>query len=203
MKRAFIALLCTFFYSFTIAQQSSWPSLGSDSIRNRELINKGLEETINTSGTLANMQVHEGSYASNLPVISVENAVITGGGNESCYMVLLLSLSKRSKDPVKVQYHTMSNASTPGEDYLQKKGTIIFPANRLLQTIRVQVDCDVHNKGYETFAIKLSEAVNATPENVSVIGTIQNSSHLSTVSLNSRLTAESQKEAAIIVSTNK
>ena len=158
MKRASILLLCIFYYLHTLAQQPQGQLMGSDS-----------------------------AIANNLPVISIENAVITGGENGACYMVLLLSLNKRSKDPVKVQYQTMSSTTSQGEDYLQKKGTIIFPANRLLQTIKVQVDCEAQSRGHETFVVKLSEAVNATPEQVSVTGTIHNSVPLSAVSFNSRL----------------
>jgi hypothetical protein len=191
MKRASILLLCSFFYLLTLAQQSQWPLMGGDSING-----SGLKD--HSSG-----QVGEGRYTDNLPVISIENAVIMGGENGACYMVLLLSLSKRSKDPVKVQYQTMSSTTTQGEDYLQKKGSIIFPANRLLQTIKVQVDCDAQNKGHETFLVKLSEAVNATPVQVSVTGTIHNNVPLSAVSFNNRLFSESKKEAAIAVSTNQ
>ncbi|MCU7551023.1 hypothetical protein OCK74_18030 [Chitinophagaceae bacterium LB-8] len=110
--------------------------------------------------------------SSNLPVVCVESAVVTEGENNGCYMVLLLSLSKRSKDPVKVQYQTLSNTELEGEDYLQKKGILTFPANRLLQTLKIQVDCNVHSKLDKTFFVKLSGVVNATPEHDTVIGTI-------------------------------
>jgi endoglucanase len=156
MKKAVIFLFCTVLYLFTWAQMPQWKSNNIDSIH----------------------------YESGLPVISIENAIVTEGDNGACYMVLFLSLSKRSKDPVKVQYYTASNTDSKEEDYLQKKGSITFPANRLLQTVRIQVDCEVHNTINKTFSVKLSGAVNATPEHVTAIGTINNTNAVSTVNLN-------------------
>lgn len=157
MKRVVILLFCSVFYLFTLAQSVQWTSFKNDSISDNE----------------------EG-----LPVVSVENAVVTAGEHGGCYMVLFFSLSKRSKDPVKVQFHTASNTGSGEEDYLQKRGKITFPSNRLLQTIKVPVDCEVHNKPDHTFFVKLSGAVNATPENLTVIGTINNASPIKAVSLN-------------------
>lgn len=156
MKRVVILLFCSVLYLFTLAQSVQWTSSKNDSISYEEGV---------------------------LPVVSVENAVVTAGESGGCYMVLFLSLSKRSKDFVKVQFYTASNTGSGEEDYLQKRGTITFPSNRLLQTIRVPVDCEVHNKPGKSFFVKLSGAVNATPESLTVIGTINDSSAIQAVSL--------------------
>lgn len=155
MKRVVILLFCSVSYLFTLAQLPQWTLSKNDS---------------------------SGSGGS-LPIVKVENAVVTEGSNDGCYMVLFLSLSKRSKDPVKVQYFTAGSTESGEEDYLQKKGTIIFPSNRLLQTIKIQVDCEVHNKPGKTFLVKISGAVNATPENLTATGTIHHARAITAVDL--------------------
>jgi endoglucanase len=156
MKRAIIFLCCIFSFLITLAQAPQWVSSNKDNT-----------DTIAT-----------------LPVISIENAVVTEGDNGGCYMVLLLSLNKRSKDPVKVQYQTASSTANETEDYLQKRGVIIFPSNRLLQTVRIQVDCDVHSKLDKTFIVKLSGAVNAVADHMTTIGTINPVIPIQSVSMN-------------------
>lgn len=147
MKRAFIFLFCFISYLYAPAQNVQDTSISSEPV----------------------------DHSGNLPVVSVENAMITEGDQGTCYMVISLSLSKRSKDPVKVQFNTMGTMYEEGqEDHLQKKGTVVFPSNRLLQTVRVQVDCDIHSKLNKTFFVKLSGAANATPEHVVAIGNMKN-----------------------------
>lgn len=145
MKRAFIFLFCFISYLYAPAQMVGDTSISSEPV----------------------------GHSGNLPVVSVENAMITEGDQGTCYMVISLSLSKRSKDPVKVQFNTEGTMPDEGQDHLQKKGTVVFPSNRLLQTVRVQVDCDIHSKLNKAFFVKLSGAVNATPEHVVAIGNMK------------------------------
>jgi hypothetical protein len=97
--------------------------------------------------------------------ISMLNTVVIEGNSGTNTAIFILYLNKISSVPVTVQYTTGNISATAPQDYVQKSGTVTFPANSLvgvLQTITIQVKGDVLAELDETFKVTLSNAVNAT-----------------------------------------
>ena len=137
-----------------------------------------------------------------LPKISIISTAIAEGNSGTNNAVFILVLSKLSAVPVTVQYQTSNITATTPQDYVQKSGTVTFPANSLvglIQTITIQVKGDGLPETDETFNVQLSNAVNATINNASGTCTIVDNDP-PCLRINDATATENSQQAVITVS---
>lgn len=86
-----------------------------------------------------------------------------------------VTLSAASSSTVSVKYTTKNGtATTANADYKLTSGTLSFSAGQISKTISVIVYGDIASESDEIFTVELSNAVNATIQTTSGIGTIVN-----------------------------
>lgn len=85
-----------------------------------------------------------------------------------------ISLSKTWEEEVTVNYETVDETATGGEDYIAKSGSAVIAAGSLSTTVSITIRGDEEIEADETFAVVISGAVNATIINEKGIGTIRN-----------------------------
>ena len=146
-----------------------------------------------------NGQIDEGCNTANLPKISIANTSIIEGNSGTRSATFILLLSKLINKPVTVQYQTNNNSAIAPGDYIQKSGTLTFPANSLLQTITVQVKGDRLNEANEKFTLQLSNPVNATIHFNNATGTINNDDPVPSLRINDASATESSQLALVKV----
>ena len=89
----------------------------------------------------------------------------------------LVSLSAESGRQVTVQYATASGTATSGTDFTAASGTLTFAAGTTSQTVRVSTtDDETTGEGNETFTLTLSSPTNATLNDGTADGTINDAS---------------------------
>jgi hypothetical protein len=140
--------------------------------------------------------------AVSLPKISIISTVVAEGNSGTNNAVFILVLSKLSAVPVTVQYQTSNLTATTPQDYVQKSGTITFPANSLvglIQTITIQVKADALPETDETFRVLLSNAVNATINITSATCTILDNDP-PCLKINDASATENSQQAVVTVS---
>jgi uncharacterized protein (UPF0303 family) len=107
------------------------------------------------------------------PTLSIGDATVTEGNGGTVGAVFTISLSSPAGVPVSVDWATADgSATTANNDYAAAGGTATIPAKQLSVTVTVMVSADIANEGDETFAVNLSNAVNASIGDGSGLGTI-------------------------------
>ncbi|MCP4653786.1 MAG: hypothetical protein GY856_00055, partial [bacterium] len=91
------------------------------------------------------------------------------GTSEALFTVALTTPSERE---VSVEYVTVAETATAGDDYVTASGTLVFAAGTTAQTVAVEIVGDVILESDETFRVELSAAVNATIDDEVGWGTI-------------------------------
>ena len=106
------------------------------------------------------------------PALSIADARGTEGSGELSFEV---ELSEGSSAVVTVDYATADGTAESGADYTEATGTLTFAADTTGPlTIRVAITDDGADEAEEeTFQVELSAAVNATLEDASATGTIE------------------------------
>ncbi len=102
--------------------------------------------------------------AFNLPVVLISDASIEEGNDGVKNLTFDVHLSKASTQTVTVDFNTAYlGSATPGSDYTDVTGTLTFKAGSLTPTknLVVPVRGDLAYEGNETFAVGLSNPVNA------------------------------------------
>lgn len=107
-----------------------------------------------------------------LPVLTISNVTITETDRAPQTMLFTVNLSAVSGKTVSVNYATMDQTAVAGRDYTAKSGTLTFTPGQTSKTISITILTDVIAEPTETFAVKLSAAVNATLGVSQGIGTI-------------------------------
>jgi len=120
----------------------------------------------NTASVLLNRQL----------TLSINDVSVTEGNSGTINAIFTVTLSAASSQIVTVDYATADgSATTAGNDYIAKSGTVTFPANSTTpQTITIMVNSDTEVEPDENFFVNLSNAVNATIMDAQGIGTIIN-----------------------------
>jgi hypothetical protein len=114
-----------------------------------------------------------------IPTISIGNAAITEGNGGNTPIVLNVTLSNRSDQPVTVNYITEDSSATAGDnDYeavlATSPETVIFAAGETIKPITINVKGDTKLESAEQFSVKLSTPTGGTIANGTAIATINN-----------------------------
>jgi hypothetical protein len=113
------------------------------------------------SGLLGSSFAPEGSFAIQ-PLISFEKSAIsvTEGDNGFVNVNLNVKLPAASNKQVKVNYQTISNSATGGQDYQEITGTLIFKPGEISKQIVVKVLGDYLPEKTENFSVNLFNPIN-------------------------------------------
>ena len=103
------------------------------------------------------------------PALTIADANATEGDEQITFTV---RLNVASSLEVMVDWTTTDGTATQGTDYAETTGTLRFDALETEQTITVPLLDDALDEADETFAIALSNAVNATLDDAEATGTI-------------------------------
>ncbi len=110
-----------------------------------------------------------------LSALSIDDVRVVEGDAGTPVARFTVTLNVPSADPVSVQYDTADITATAGEDYVGVIGGVVnFPAGEVTQTIDIQLLDDDLVEGEETFAVLLSNPVNAVLDDAEGIATIVN-----------------------------
>ncbi len=103
------------------------------------------------------------------PGIRVADARATEGSA----VEFTVSLSRSNSDPVTVAYATSGGTATSGTDFTAASGTLTFGASETSKTVSVATTVDALDEESETFTLTLSSPTNATLEDSTATGTIE------------------------------
>jgi hypothetical protein len=95
------------------------------------------------------------------PTISINNPKIKEGDSGVTEMQFTVSLNAQTDRTVKVGYATEDKTAVAGEDYQEKRGTIVFKPGETKQTISIPITGDKDKEKDEKFEVVLSKAKNA------------------------------------------
>jgi len=109
-----------------------------------------------------------------VPNISINDTAITEGVGGTGYGSFQMNLSAPSGQAVTVSYSTTNGTATPGIDYVDTSGTLIFNPGETTKTIIVLVNGDNAVEPNETFFVNITSASNAMIADGQGIGTILN-----------------------------
>jgi hypothetical protein len=107
----------------------------------------------------------------NAPSLSIADVSVTEPNAGTTGLTFTVTLSAASGQTVSVNYAT-TDQSASGTDYVARSGTLSFGPGVLTQTVVVTINGDVLDEPNETFAVNLSNAVNAAITDAQAIGTI-------------------------------
>ncbi len=111
-----------------------------------------------------------GTISSQLPTLSVSGMSVDEA--DDVELDFTVSLSMATTGEVTVQYMTVAGSATEGDDYEATTGTLTIAAGDTEGMVPVAIMNDDVEEGDESFSLTLSEAMNATIETASAMGTI-------------------------------
>ena len=117
------------------------------------------------------------------PAISVSDATVQEA--EGAVLVFTATLSHASSRAVTVDYATSDVTAVAGSDYTAASGALTFNAGDTSQTVQVTVLTDSENEGQETLTLTLSNPSQATLDDATGTGTIENGDSSSSTVVNS------------------
>ena len=117
------------------------------------------------------------------PAISVSDATVQEA--EGAVLVFTASLSHASSRTVTVDYATSDGTAVAGSDYTAASGALTFNAGDTSQTVQVTVLTDSEDESQETLTLTLSNPSQATLDDATGTGTIENGDSSSSTVVNS------------------
>ncbi|NUS60574.1 MAG: hypothetical protein HOQ01_06465 [Lysobacter sp.] len=115
-----------------------------------------------------------------LPTLSVGDVALSEGHSGTKTMSFTVKLSAASTNTVNVSFKTSNGSAVAGTDYTAALGTISFSPGQTSRSVAVTLRGDRTPEKSETFALNLSNPVNATLRDGVAIGTITNDDQLRT-----------------------
>ena len=106
------------------------------------------------------------------PAIAVSDATVQEA--EGAVLVFTATLSHASSRTVTVDYATSDGTAVAGSDYTAASGTLTFNAGDTSQTVQVTVLTDSEDESQETLTLTLSNPSQATLDDATGTGTIEN-----------------------------
>jgi large repetitive protein len=97
-----------------------------------------------------------------LPTITINDSTITEGNSGTTNITFTITLSQASTQAVSVNYNTSNITALSGSDYTATSGAITFAAGETTKTITIAILGDTIAESTETFALNLTNAINAT-----------------------------------------
>ena len=93
-----------------------------------------------------------------LPALSAGKASIIEGDSGTQQLSLPVTLSKPATSPIIVDYETVSESATAGEDFQTASGQLTFPAGVTITAVNIIVNGDIKEENTEQFALGLFNA---------------------------------------------
>ncbi|WP_312709084.1 putative Ig domain-containing protein [Stenotrophomonas sp.] len=109
-----------------------------------------------------------------MPALSIGDVSVNEGNSGTTPVVLTVTLSSPSSQPIQVQYATVNGTATAPSDYTAASGTLNFLPGVTTRTITVLVNGDTQVEPDETFLVNLSTPINAVLGDASATVTILN-----------------------------
>ena len=106
------------------------------------------------------------------PAISVSDATVQEA--EGAALVFSVTLNHASSRTVTVSYATQDGTAQAGSDYTAASATLTFNAGDTSQTVQVTVLTDTDDESEETITLTLSNPSQATLDDATATGTIEN-----------------------------
>ncbi len=106
------------------------------------------------------------------PTIAISDATVQEA--EGAVLVFTATLSHASSRTVTVDYATSDGTAVAGSDYTAASGTLTFNAGDTSQTVQVTVLTDSEDESQETLTLTLSNPSQATLDDATGAGTIEN-----------------------------
>ena len=106
------------------------------------------------------------------PAVSVSDATVQEA--EEAVLVFTVTLSRASSRTVTVDYATSDGTAQAGSDYTAASATLTFNAGDTSQTVQVTVLTDQEDESDETLTLTLSNPSQATLDDATGTGTIEN-----------------------------
>ena len=122
--------------------------------------------------TAENCPISTSAIVAGPPAISVSDATVQEA--EGAILVFSITLSHASSRTVTVDYATSDGTAQAGSDYTAASATLTFNAGETSQTVQVTVLTDSEDEGQETLTLTLSNPSQATLDDGTATGTIEN-----------------------------
>jgi hypothetical protein len=106
--------------------------------------------------------------------VGVRDATVTEGQGGDALLAFRVELSQPASQTVTVDYQTQGLTATAGEDYVERAGRLVFAPGQTSRPILVRVHGDSAIEPNETLRVSLTNAVNATIDAATAVGTIVN-----------------------------
>jgi hypothetical protein len=148
------------------------PILGDTTFEPNETFVLNLSAPVNATIADAQATVTIINDDAALPTLSIGNASTTEGNSGSTTATFTVTLSAAATNTVTVSYATANVTATAGSDYTAASGSLSFPAGTTSRTFNVNVTGDTLDENDETYAVNLSNPVNATLADAQGVGTI-------------------------------
>jgi uncharacterized repeat protein (TIGR01451 family)/MYXO-CTERM domain-containing protein len=117
------------------------------------------------------------------PSLSIADASIAEGNAGTSNLTFTVTLSAASGQSVTVDYATANGTALAGSDYAARSGTLTFAPGSVSQTFTVAITGDVLDEANESFAVNLTNAVNAAIGDGQASGTITDDDGAPSVSI--------------------
>jgi len=108
------------------------------------------------------------------PSLEVADTSLAEGSGQTAVARFVVTLSRASTRTVTVRFATADRTARAPVDYAASSGVVTFGSGETEKTITVEVVADTRLERDETFALTLSEPVNATLGRGEAVGTITN-----------------------------
>ncbi|MGD9719884.1 MAG: beta strand repeat-containing protein [Pirellulales bacterium] len=108
------------------------------------------------------------------PTVSVSDAIVAEGNTGTTAVVFTVTLSSASGKEVTVAYATSDGSAAAGSDYTATSGTVTFAPGATSMLLTVLANGDTVAEDDETFTLTLSTPANATLNDATGTGTLDN-----------------------------
>jgi hypothetical protein len=124
----------------------------------------GYSGSIESRYTLVTFEGGMGALDQGEPVVlAVADAFVSEGNRGTTTLLMSVTLSRASNQPVTVNYQTADGtALVSNRDYVRTSGTLTFQPGETFKTISISIAGDRKREPNETFTVQLSNAVGAT-----------------------------------------
>ena len=124
------------------------------------------------------------------PTLRIENADVFEGNSGFTAALFDVNLSHASLVPVTVNYATFSGSARDGRDYVSSSGSLTFAPGETSHSVSINVIGETQKEKDETFAVRVSNATNATIARVEAVGIIRDDDSTPTATMTQANTRE-------------
>ncbi len=100
-------------------------------------------------------------FTSQLPSFSIGSVSLNEGNSKTTTFKFPVTLTAPASSPVTVNYSLQGDTATPGQDYLNKKGSLRFNPGETRQTLDLPVFGDTGAEADESFTLRLANPLAA------------------------------------------